>query len=206
MTWEKSESQNSEFKKGDKFILEFGKERRMFGEFEIAGTDLYVRKDLLEKLTPYTPTAQPNLQSTCNQLATDTISRQAAIDAAIKATDDWDGGYSITRANMIEKELNNLPPAQHEKICINLNEPIKVKLTEWGKEIFYHQYDRANEIIGREVCKPSLPKEDENGYTEFQLWEFIELYGTHMGMTLPNVIEPLEIVYDARCEERRDDG
>lgn len=41
------------FKTGDKFILELGKERKMFGEFEIAGTDLYVKKDLLEKLTPF---------------------------------------------------------------------------------------------------------------------------------------------------------
>ena len=38
-----------EFKPGDKFILELGKERKMFKEFEIAGTDLYVKKDLLEK-------------------------------------------------------------------------------------------------------------------------------------------------------------
>ena len=58
--------ENKTFKPGDKFILELGEERRMFDEFEIAGTDLYVRKDLLEKLTPYTPTAQPNLQPTCN--------------------------------------------------------------------------------------------------------------------------------------------
>ena len=42
------------------------------------------------------------------------IDRQAAIDAAIKATDDWDGGYNITRADMIEKELNDLPSAQLE--------------------------------------------------------------------------------------------
>lgn len=61
MTRGKSESQNSEFKKGDKFILELGEERRMFDEFEIAGTDLCVRKDLLEKLTPYTPFAQQTL-------------------------------------------------------------------------------------------------------------------------------------------------
>ena len=47
----------------------------------------------------------------------DTISRQAAIDAAIKATDDWDGGYNITRANMIEKELNELPSAQPVLTC-----------------------------------------------------------------------------------------
>ena len=59
---------------------------------------------------------------------------------------------------------------QPEPIRINLNEPIKVK--------------------------PKFPKEDENGYTEFQLWCFMELYGEHMGMTLPNVIEPLEIVYE----------
>ena len=41
------------FKKGDKFILELGEERKMFDEFQIAGTDLYVEKYLLEKLTPY---------------------------------------------------------------------------------------------------------------------------------------------------------
>lgn len=41
------------FKPGDKFILELGAERRMFGEFEISGTDLYVKTDLLEKLTRY---------------------------------------------------------------------------------------------------------------------------------------------------------
>ena len=86
---------------------------------------------------------------------------------------------------------------------INLNEPVKVKLTDWGKEIFYHQYDRVNKVVGREVCKPRYPKEDENGYTEFQLWCFMELYGEHMGMTLPNVIEPLEIVYESEPERKK---
>lgn len=45
----------TDFKPGDKFILELGQERKMFGEFEIKGTDLYVRTDLLEKLTRYEP-------------------------------------------------------------------------------------------------------------------------------------------------------
>ena len=31
----------------------------------------------------------------------DTISRQDARDAAIEAADEWDGGYNLTRANMI---------------------------------------------------------------------------------------------------------
>jgi len=86
--------------------------------------------------------------------------------------------------------------AEPEPIRINLNELIKVKLTDWGKEIYYHQYDKTNQFAGREICKPKFPKEDENGYTEFQLWCFMELYGECMGMTLPNVIEPLEIIYE----------
>ena len=86
---------------------------------------------------------------------------------------------------------------------INLNEPVKVKLTDWGKEIYYHQYDRINKMVGREVCKPRYPKEDENGYIEFQLWCFMELYGEHIGITLPNVIEPLEIVYESEPERKK---
>ena len=96
----------------------------------------------------------------------------------------------------ILKRFADEPSAQIEPIRINLNEPIKVKLTDWGKEIYYHQYDRTNQIAGREICKPKFPKEDENGYTEFQLWCFMELYGEYIGMALPNVIEPLEIVYE----------
>ena len=45
----------------------------------------------------------------------DLISRQAAIDAAIDAADDWDGGYSLSRADMIERAINNLPSAQPER-------------------------------------------------------------------------------------------
>lgn len=80
---------------------------------------------------------------------------------------------------------------------LNLNDSIKVKLTEHGKDIYYHQYDRLNNAFGKQLCKPSMPKVDEDGYTTFQLWCFMELYGVHMGMTLPNVIEPLDIVFDA---------
>lgn len=145
---------------------------------------------------------------TVTTMKDDTISRAAAIDAidvipwyhqnkngemVHGASDKEQAWY---KAEDIYHVLDTLPSAQPEPIRINLNEPIKAKLTDWGKEIYYHQYDRTNQIAGREICKPKFPKEDENGYTEFQLWCFIELYGMHMGMTLPNVIEPLEIVYE----------
>ena len=78
---------------------------------------------------------------------------------------------------------------------INLNEMVKVKLTPLGAEIYYKQFDELNKECGREICKPQMPQIDKDGYTEFQLWNFIELYGEHIGMCKPNVIEPLEIVY-----------
>lgn len=81
-------------------------------------------------------------------------------------------------------------------IRINLNENVKVKLTDYGKDIYYHQYDELNRRLGKELLEPSFPIIEEDGYTEFQLWMFMELYGEHIGIGKKNVIEPLEIVYE----------
>ena len=89
-------------------------------------------------------------------------------------------------------------------IRINLNESVKVKLTDYGKDVYYHQYDELNRRVGREICKPSFPKVDEEGYTSFQLWSFIELYGYYIGMCKKSVIKPLEIVYEGEEHERMD--
>lgn len=45
----------------------------------------------------------------------DEISRQAAIDAAIEAADDWDGGCNRSRAEIIAKALEQLPSVSTEK-------------------------------------------------------------------------------------------
>ena len=50
------------------------------------------------------------------EVGTDCISRQAAIDAAIEAVDDWDGGTNIGRQKRIEKYINALPSAEPQKI------------------------------------------------------------------------------------------
>ena len=47
--------------------------------------------------------------------ACDSISRQAAIEAAIEAADDWDGGYSKERERLIRDALEKLPSAQPER-------------------------------------------------------------------------------------------
>ena len=46
----------------------------------------------------------------------DLIERQVAIDAAIEAVDEWDGGCSPTRADMIADAINNtVPSAQSDR-------------------------------------------------------------------------------------------
>lgn len=84
---------------------------------------------------------------------------------------------------------------------LNLNQWIKVKLTDHGKDIYYHQNDELIDIMKERGLKPltrSYPSVDENGYSHFQLWCFIAMYGPYINMGLPNVIEDLCIYIDER--------
>ena len=45
----------------------------------------------------------------------DTISRKQAIETAIKAVDEWDGGYSLEREDAIKKAFSEFPTAQPER-------------------------------------------------------------------------------------------
>lgn len=112
---------------------------------------------------------------------------------ANKTGDDY-YNKCIDLTNQIKKLKSELETKDNIQ-KINLNETIKVKLTPYGAEIYYKQFDELNKQYGREICKPHMPRIDKDGYTEFQLWHFIELYGQHIGVGKPNVIEPLDIVY-----------
>lgn len=90
------------------------------------------------------------------------------------------------------------------EIKINLNEIVKFKLTPLGADIYYHRYDALNQKIiknGGQPLPPRLPRVDDKGYTSMQLWEFMETYGEHMGLTQPVVVQPLEIIYTIDDEE-----
>ncbi|KAK9680604.1 hypothetical protein QE152_g38899 [Popillia japonica] len=68
----------------------------------------------------------------------------------------------------------------------NLNERIKVKLTPLGVDIYYHSFDRVRNAV------PSIngmPKIDEDGFTEFSMWDFIHLYGEHIGIGKKEVLK-----------------
>lgn len=83
---------------------------------------------------------------------------------------------------------------------INLNDRIKVKLTPLGADIYYHQFDDLLKKHPQiKSIKPHMPAIDKDGFTDFQLWTFIELYGEHIHICAEPVIEENKIFID---EER----
>lgn len=75
------------------------------------------------------------------------------------------------------------------EIRINLNESVRFKLTERGKEIYRHRFDGICPKYNTEA------KVDDDGYTTMHLWEFMNEFGQYMSMGLPEVVKPLEIIY-----------
>ena len=67
-----------------------------------------------------------------------------------------------------------------EFIKANLNLNVRVKLTNYGRKIYYQQNDEMNERYGKEIIKPKYPKEDEDGCYTTQLWSLINLYGEYL--------------------------
>lgn len=64
---------------------------------------------------------------------------------------------------------------------LNINDTVKVKLTPYGLEL-YRKYWLPYCKFG---CTPT--KQDINGYTEFQLWDLMNIFGSslYLGCKLP---------------------
>lgn len=103
-----------------------------------------------------------------------------------------DGNSYITQLKHDLKELKN-KSADAKKI--NLNDRIRVRLTPLGVKIFYSQFDELNLSLGRKVLESHMPAIDKDGYTEMQLWYFIQLYGSYIGVGRENVVETLDIIF-----------
>jgi hypothetical protein len=72
-----------------------------------------------------------------------------------------------------------------QRMKINLNDKIKVKLTEGAIRILHSHYAAFEKF-------PTPPKQnlpDQNGISEFQLWEFMQVFGHKMYLGGPPVIE-----------------
>ena len=69
-----------------------------------------------------------------------------------------------------------------EEIDFNVNQNVKVKITPYGKECLRRNYDRKMSCYAELVYPFELPKEDEDGYTTFQLWDLMREFGEYMFM------------------------
>lgn len=76
----------------------------------------------------------------------------------------------------------------------NINDFIKVRLTDFGKDIYKKYYENLiNEYSkfwgdGHKLEVPELDT-DPNRFTKFQLWDFMRIFGKSFGPGIPNIIE-----------------
>jgi hypothetical protein len=65
----------------------------------------------------------------------------------------------------------------------NINCNVKVRLTKFGKELHKKDWEDFWNSIGRLDEFPyTPPKEDENGYCEFQMWDLMKKFGSYCGL------------------------
>ena len=84
----------------------------------------------------------------------------------------------------------------------NLNDTIRVRLTDYGKRIYTGQLERLNEYHGKRIIENTNPIVDSEGYTTFQLWDFMNTFGYYLYMANTEiVIENLEFEF---VEEKED--
>lgn len=76
----------------------------------------------------------------------------------------------------------------------NINNYVKVKLNERGKEILKKEWDSRPNIF-RSQFEFELPEEDEDGYSKWQLWNLMTTFGEYMwlGCVVPFETE-IEII------------
>ena len=79
----------------------------------------------------------------------------------------------------------------------NINDTIKVKLTAHGKEILDNDVENILPIMKTCISdKTYYPYHvDKDGYIEFQLWDFMRIFGQHFWNGCPQIIENNEIIF-----------
>ena len=90
---------------------------------------------------------------------------------------------------------------------ININEFVRVQLSEKGKHIFIHQYDYIfPDVEWQKLQESQTAKIDKNGFVEMQLWELMNLFGSHMYMGCIPPFEQLNLFFkDESLEDVKDE-
>ena len=84
------------------------------------------------------------------------------------------------------KSLKEPTPELPEYVETNLNYYIKVKLTEYGKQVHREYWKPVCNDVRLAYKEPEV---DSDGYSSFQMHDFINVFGKHMTMGAPLVCE-----------------
>ena len=87
-------------------------------------------------------------------------------------------------------------------MIINVNETVKVRLTDYGMDIIQKEVDELNKVILSKCGEPLTVgiKPDADGYVKFQLWVLMQTFGNYIRMQGPYPFD-LDIVYENAKEE-----
>ena len=69
-----------------------------------------------------------------------------------------------------------------KEINFNINHSVKVKLTDVGKGILRKRYNETEVLCRFKKGHLQLPKEDEQGYSTWQLWDLMEKLGKYISI------------------------
>lgn len=65
----------------------------------------------------------------------------------------------------------------------NINDYVRVRLTDFGRKVHRERFRKLNAQIPLYAdLKYTPPKEDENGWSEWQMWCLIDTFGEHVGL------------------------
>jgi len=69
---------------------------------------------------------------------------------------------------------------QKKPISFNINNWVRVKLTDAGRVIHRQAHEEQMKLLSRPDDKYTPPKEDVDGWSLWQLWRLMQLFGPHM--------------------------
>ena len=77
-------------------------------------------------------------------------------------------------------------------MTISLNDTVRVRLTDYGKTIYRAYTENISEFTHGYI-QPSDAPTDEEGYSRFQLHDFMYLFGQYIFLGNEKVIDPIEM-------------
>lgn len=115
--------------------------------------------------------------------------------ALIEMSNRYLDNNQVQIANKIDEVRKRFLDNEPEKyVKTNLNLYVKVKLNDYGKEIHYNYY--------KDICKavdvPYKLEIDEEGYSSFQIHDFMNIFGEHSHMSAKPFLETLDIFVERR--------